>query len=94
MQQVGADVEVMRQGGRVQDFMPERQHPTDAKSASNKAEPAPYKSAYAQEKKKVVRKKKPSTAAAASAQVSPRRQSSPLGGRQVSPTRAQIEMSE
>lgn len=34
VQQVGADVEVMRQGGRVQDFMPERQHPVDAKSAS------------------------------------------------------------
>ena len=93
MQQVGADVEVMKQGGRVQDFMPERQHPSATKAASNKGEPAPYKSAYAQEKKRVVKKKKPSTAAA-SVQVSPRRQSSPLGGRQVSPTRAQIEMSE
>jgi len=89
VQQVGADVEVMRQGGRVQDFMPERKHPADAKSASNKAEPAPYKSAYGQELKKMMKKKKPSTAAPAKAEMSPRRTvRSQLTGRQVSPTRA------
>merc|ERR1712226_515016 len=90
---MGADVEVMKQGGRVQDFMPERTPQQDTKSASNRAEPSPYKSAYAQDKKRVVKKKRPSTAVA-SAQASPRRQKSPLGGRQVSPTRAQIEMEE